>query len=133
MEPLYPSPAVSKPPRIYRSFDPPVAIPERSIFTQVFEKQWKSNLPAYIDAPTGQTLTRRDVYHQSLQLAWALQNILGQKKGSTMAIFSPNSFVWPILLLGGIAAGLRITTVNSSYTPSELLHQLSVRVSCSTR
>lgn len=41
-----------------------------------------------------------------------------------MAVLSVNSMAWPVLVLGGIAAGLCITTVNSSYTPSELLYQL---------
>ena len=114
-------------PRIYRASSPEIQIPERSLFTQVFAKNWDPSLPAYIDAPTGFTLTRGDVYNQSLQFAWGLRNVLGQKKKDIMAIFSPNSIQWPILLLGGIAAGMRITTVNSSYTPPELLHQLSVR------
>ncbi|KAF8507891.1 AMP binding protein [Hysterangium stoloniferum] len=110
--------------RIYRSSDPKIAIPERSIFAHVFSKSLDLTLPAYIDAPTGFTFSIGDVRSRSLQLAWGLRNILGQKKGSTIALFSPNSVAWPIVLLGGIAAGLRVTTINSSYTPTELLHQL---------
>ncbi|KIJ36336.1 hypothetical protein M422DRAFT_34299 [Sphaerobolus stellatus SS14] len=111
-------------PRIYRSTNPYIPIPERSIFTQVFSNNYDSSLPAYIDAPTGFTLTRGDVRKLSLEFGWGLRNILGQRRGDIMAIFSPNSVQWPIALLGGIAAGMRITTVNSSYTPPELLHQL---------
>ncbi|HEV7736383.1 MAG TPA: AMP-binding protein [Chlamydiales bacterium] len=114
--------------RIYRSSQPPVSIPERSIFTQVFSRKWDPSFSAYTDAPTGQVLTYAEVYTRSLQFAWGLQNILDQKRGCTMAIYSPNSIAWPVLLLGGVAAGLRITTVNSSYTPRELLHQLAVRL-----
>ncbi|KAF8586519.1 acetyl-CoA synthetase-like protein [Ramaria rubella] len=111
-------------PRIYYSDSPDIPLPEHSIFTQTFSHDHDAQLPAYIDAPTGKTLSRADVHTQSLQLAWALKNILGQGHGDTMAIFSPNSLAWPIILLGGIAAGLRITTVNSAYTPSELQYQL---------
>lgn len=32
---------------------------------------------------------------------------------------------WPIALFGCVAAGLRCTLANSSYTPPELAHQLS--------
>ncbi|GJJ12638.1 hypothetical protein Clacol_006881 [Clathrus columnatus] len=96
----------------------------KSVGIMVFSKNLDAHRPAYIDAKTTQTLTRGDVYTQSLRLAWSLRNTLKQKPGMTMAIFSPNSITWPILLLGGIAAGLRITTINTSYTPNELRHQL---------
>ncbi|KAF8517346.1 AMP binding protein [Gautieria morchelliformis] len=111
-------------PQIYYSHIPDVHIPERSIFTHLFGSNFDPQLPAYIDAPTGQTLSRADVRIQCLQLAWGLQNILYQKRSSTIAIFSPNSIAWPVVLLGSIAAGLRVTTVNSAYTPRELRHQL---------
>ena len=112
--------------RTFHSPTPDVAIPEQSIFTLLFSKNLEPQLPAFTDAPTGYTLSRADVRIQSLQLAWGLRNILDQKRGSTMAIFSPNSMAWPSVLLGGIAAGLRITTINSAYTPRELVHQLEV-------
>jgi acyl-CoA synthetase (AMP-forming)/AMP-acid ligase II len=38
-------------------------------------------------------------------------------------IFSPNSFSWPIALLGLAAGGVRSTLANSAYTPSELAFQ----------
>lgn len=113
--------------RIYRSTDPKVHLPRCSIFTHVFSEGYDPEKPGYIDAATGQTLTRNDVHKTSLQFAWALRNTLSQKRGDTMALFSMNSIAWPVLLLGGIAAGLRVTTINSSYTPSELLYQLQVR------
>jgi 4-coumarate--CoA ligase len=139
-------------PRIYRASQPPIPIPECSIFTQVFSKlrgrQWQTprttqhasssacskpeeprvadSCPAYTEASTGRVLTHVEVYNQSLQLAWGLRTVLNVKRGDTIAIYSSNSIEWPVLLLGAIAAGLRVTTVNSSYTPHELLHQLSV-------
>jgi 4-coumarate--CoA ligase len=39
--------------------------------------------------------------------------------------YSPNSLTWPIALFGCIAAGLKCTLANSSYTPHELAYQLS--------
>ncbi|KAF8586536.1 AMP binding protein [Ramaria rubella] len=111
-------------PRIYSSPFPEIYFPECSIFTHVFSHDYDAQLPAFIDAPTGKTLSRADVCAQSLQCAWSLKNTLHQKRGDTMAIMSPNSIAWPIVFLGGIAAGLRITTINSAYTPRELEHQL---------
>jgi 4-coumarate--CoA ligase len=113
-------------PLVYRSPIPDVYIPEHSIFTHVFSSKFDPQLPAYIDPSSGHTLSRGDVYARCLQLAWGLQNILKQAIGSTMAILSPNSIEWPLAVLGGIAAGLRVTTINSAYTPTELRHQLEV-------
>lgn len=113
--------------RIYRSTDPQVDIPRRSIYTHVFSEGYDLKKPAYIDAATGQALTRKDVRDLTLQFAWSIRHTLSQKRGDTMALFSMNSIVWPLVLLGGIAAGLRVTTINSSYTPTELLHQLQVK------
>ncbi|KAF8523463.1 AMP binding protein [Hysterangium stoloniferum] len=111
-------------PRIYKSSYPRISIPECSIFTQVFNNNHDPQLRGYIDSPSGYTLSHGDTRYRSLQFAWALRNILGQKKGDTMAIFSPNSTAWPIVLLGGLAAGLRVTTINSSYIPPEVKYQL---------
>jgi len=113
-------------PRIYRSPDPEVTIPQCSLFSLVFGRDFDPESPALIDAPTGYTLSRKELQSYALQFAWSLQNTLGQKRNSTMAIMSPNSIMWPIVLLGAIAAGVQITTVNSDYTPAEIVHQLSV-------
>ncbi|KIJ38473.1 hypothetical protein M422DRAFT_231207 [Sphaerobolus stellatus SS14] len=111
-------------PRIYRSTDPAVAIPQCSLFSLVFNGHFESQLPALIDAPTGFAISRGALRAYALQLAWSLKNALCLPRGCTVAIISPNSIVWPVVLLGSMAAGLKVTTINSDCTPSEIFHQL---------
>lgn len=40
--------------------------------------------------------------------------------------YSPNSLSFTLALYGGFAAGLKVSPINSSYTPKELAHQLSL-------
>lgn len=113
--------------RIYRSQDPPLNIPETSIFTHVFSnKQLDHNSAAFIDVASGRAYSRKEAHNISLQVAWAVQNILHLKKGDFVAIFSVNSALWALTFLGCNAAGVGVTTVNSSYTPNELRNQLNV-------
>ncbi|EUC55217.1 4-coumarate-CoA ligase [Rhizoctonia solani AG-3 Rhs1AP] len=114
-------------PRIYKSAYPDCIIPRESVFSKLFPKkpEFDEALPAFIDAVNGRTLSRGDVKDLSLRLAYGLQHTLGIKRGETVMIFSPNSLVWPVAMLGCIAAGLKCSPANSAYTPSELAHQIS--------
>ena len=119
---------------IYRSPIPDVTIPNESLFTFIFEGKVDAEIPptmpAFIDAPTGRTITRAELKTACLSLGWGLRNVFANKlggveitRGSTVLIFSPNSLAWPVALFGSIAAGARTTLANSSYTPGELGHQ----------
>ncbi|GJJ13113.1 hypothetical protein Clacol_007363 [Clathrus columnatus] len=111
--------------RIYRSLDTPLHIPKISIFSHVFlNKQLGPEHPAFVDVASGRPYSRENVHSLSLQLAWAVQNILHINKDEVVAILSVNSALWAITFLGCIAAGARITTINSAYTPTELQYQL---------
>ncbi|KAF7316064.1 AMP binding protein [Mycena indigotica] len=82
---------------------------------------------AFIDGRTGTTITRGQLKHLCLSLAYGLKEhpttSVFAKRGDTVLIFSPNSLAWPVLLHGSLAAGLRCTLANSAYTPPELAHQ----------
>ena len=119
---------------IHRSPIPDVAIPDESLFTFLFDgkvdREIPGTTPAFIDAPTGRSITRSELKTASLSLGWGLRNVFAKKlggveitRGDTVMIFSPNSFAWPFALLGSIAAGFKATLANSSYTPPELGHQ----------
>ncbi|ELU40892.1 AMP binding protein [Rhizoctonia solani AG-1 IA] len=112
---------------IYKSAYPDCIIPRESVFSKLFPKnpEFDEDLPAFIDAVTGRTLSRGDVKDLSLRLAYGLQKTLGIQRGDTIMIFSPNSLIWPVAMLGCIAAGLKCSPANSAYTPSELAHQIS--------
>ncbi|KAG8720269.1 hypothetical protein FRC08_000705 [Ceratobasidium sp. 394] len=113
--------------RIYKSSYPDYVIPRQSVFSKLFPKEpwYDESLPAFIDAPSGRTFSLGDVRDLSLRLAHGLRNVLGTKRGDTVMIFSPNSLIWPIAMLGCVAAGLKCSPANAAYTPPELAHQLS--------
>lgn len=121
---------------VYRSPIPDIAAPEESLFTFLFEgnvdHEIPGTIPAFIDASTGRTVTRSALRTACLSLGWGLKNIFASKlggveiaRGDTVMIFSPNSFVWPLALFGSVAAGLKMTLANASYTPAEVGHQWS--------
>ncbi|QRW06907.1 AMP binding enzyme [Ceratobasidium sp. AG-Ba] len=112
--------------RIYRSQHPDYVIPRQSVYSKLFpnESWYDESLPAYIEATAGRTLTRADVRDLTLRVGHGVRNLLKTRRGDTVMLFSPNSLTWPLALLGCVAAGLRCTLANSSYTPPELAHQL---------
>jgi len=120
-------------PTIYRSHVPNVPVHNRSIISHLFPSyapakhvgNYPEDLPAYIDALTGTTVTRAQTQKFAFALGYGLRNHedLRAVKGETLMIFSQNSLAWPIALFGSVSAGLRVTLANSSYNPRELAHQ----------
>jgi 4-coumarate--CoA ligase len=113
---------------IYRSPHPSVALPRQSVWTFCFDARGHDpSLSAYIDAPTGRTLSRAQTRSLTLELAYGLRNLMpaGErvKRGDTVLIFSPNSLAWVLAAYGVIANGARLTPANGGYTARELLHQ----------
>lgn len=70
--------------------------------------------------------TYRQLVDTSLSFADGYSRVAGLKKGDTVLIFAPNSTLYPALLFGGQALGVTVTTANSSYTTSELVHQIQI-------
>lgn len=94
-------------PKTYFSPFPSVPIVSRSIFTHIFSDSstlggLEPSLPAFIDAPTGTTLTRGELKHLALSLGHGLQNIpeIPLTRGDTILIYSPNSLAWPVVVFG---------------------------------
>lgn len=69
-------------------------------------------------------LTFSELAQQGQAFAAYLQNI-GVKKGSRVALMSPNLPAFPIATLGIFKAGAVQVNINPLYTPTELLHQLN--------
>ncbi|KAF9526656.1 AMP binding protein [Crepidotus variabilis] len=80
---------------------------------------------AFIDGPTGTSLTRGQVKKLALAFGYGITHhpLFRAKRGETVLIYSQNSLVWPIVLFGSVAAGLQCTLANNAYTPPELAHQ----------
>ncbi|KAJ6487695.1 AMP binding protein [Mycena sanguinolenta] len=121
-------------PKIYTSHIPDVPIEQMSVFTKLFAShapgsvgRYPGSWTAYVDAASGTALTRAQVKKLSLLFAYGLRDHPTTqpfaKRGDTVLIFSPNSLVWPIVLYGSVAAGLRCTLANSAYTSHELAYQ----------
>ncbi|KIK11934.1 hypothetical protein PISMIDRAFT_19122 [Pisolithus microcarpus 441] len=127
--------------QVFRSSLPPVPLPRRSVFTHLLGTSphtphlvggFPASSPAFIDAATGVTISRGQLRSLTLQLAHSLIRLPEplQQRGNgatttrpTVLVFSPNSIVWPIMLLGASAAGYTATLANSGYNPEELKHQ----------
>jgi long-chain acyl-CoA synthetase len=78
---------------------------------------------AYADAPAqenlGYTMTYRELEQQSRHLAAYFQ-AEGLVPGDTLVIQMPNVLQYPVALLAGIRAGLRIVNINPLYTTAEM-------------
>lgn len=121
-------------PIIYTS--PVSAVPtyKRSIFTHLFSSSSESGTiggypashPAFIDAATGTTITREHLKHLALSFGHGLLShpqLVRQKRGDTLLIYSANSVTFPVAMYGGVAAGLKVSPANSAYTSREVAHQ----------
>ncbi|KAF8300471.1 AMP binding protein [Clavulina sp. PMI_390] len=116
-------------PVIYTSPYPKINIPKINVFESIFPTKridlFPGHRPALIDGLTGETWTRAQLKQFSLTLAWHLRNTLGLKEGDVLMIASPNSIQYGVVLLGALAAGLKLTFANPAYTVQELDHQLT--------
>ncbi|KAF0555170.1 acetyl-CoA synthetase-like protein [Gigaspora margarita] len=111
---------------IHESKYPDLKIPQVGIYQYVTSNP--NNIPddkiIYLDGITGKSHTFGEFKHESKKFAAGLQNKLEFKCGEVLAIFSPNQVDYPIVLLGAIAAGGKVTTANPKYKATELSHQL---------
>lgn len=97
-------------PRIYRSDLPLTPIVRQSIFTYLMETtyhQYDPSAPAFVDADTGITLTRKKVKTLALKLGYGIRNhillpsavdprsLTRLARGDTVMIFSSNTMSWP--------------------------------------
>ncbi|GAA6005070.1 acyl--CoA ligase [Rhodotorula paludigena] len=79
---------------------------------------------ALVDALTGKQLTYGELAKESLRFADGLTRVAKLQRGQSVLLFSPNSILYPVFLFAGQAAGLVVSTANSSYLPDELAHAI---------
>lgn len=118
--------------RIYTGPDPPLTDIQRSSFFSFLlpiDDPYAHQL-AFIDAPTGRTLTRKDVHHLARVIAYGLRlqlvshGALNVAKYATILVFSGNSLALPLGVLGALAGGIKVSMASSSLTSSELAYQI---------
>jgi len=117
----------------FRSPYPPISIPKTSFFQFLVEggAKYPSSTPAYIDGVTGETVNRGTLERECLSLASALLNadkhgLLGLSRGSVIAVFSPNSLLYPKVILSLGAAGICGAYANATYVDAELAHAFKI-------
>jgi acyl-CoA synthetase (AMP-forming)/AMP-acid ligase II len=110
---------------IHRSPWPDVAIPRTSYGDFVFaDTDGWADRPAFIDGPSGRTLTHGQVRASAHRVAAALVQ-RGLRKGDVLAIASPNLPEYAVAFHGVAFAGGVVTTANPLYSADELAHQLN--------
>ena len=109
---------------IFRASEPPVTIPEVALTPFLLEHaEERGDKPAFVDGPSGQTLTYRG-WAEAVRWTAAGLAARGFRKGDVFAVYSPNVPEYAVAfhavsLLGGIN-----TTISPLYTVSELSAQL---------
>jgi acyl-CoA synthetase (AMP-forming)/AMP-acid ligase II len=109
---------------MFRSPYPDVIIPEGSFSDYVFEhvSQW-GDAPAFIDGPSGRTLTFVEVAEGARRVAASLAE-RGFHKGDVFAMYCPNLPEYALAVHGVTMLGGVVTTANPLYTAEELAYQL---------
>lgn len=109
---------------IYKTPTPDVALRDLTITERVFENlAQRPDAIVMTDGPTGTRLSAKDLMDQIKRLAGGLQS-RGVGAGRTIALMAPNMPEYAIVFHGVAWAGGTITTINPTYTASEVAHQL---------
>jgi acyl-CoA synthetase (AMP-forming)/AMP-acid ligase II len=112
------------PSMIFRAPEEPIAIPEVPLTPFLLERAAsRADKPAFIDGPSGRTLT----YRSWAEAVRSTSNGLarrGFRKGDVFAIYSPNLPEYAVAFHAVSLAGGIVTTINPLYTPAELSQQL---------
>jgi acyl-CoA synthetase (AMP-forming)/AMP-acid ligase II len=88
------------------------------------EAAQRGDHPALVDGRTGQTISYGQYAQRVDRLAAGLAE-LGLRKGDVLALFSPNTLVYPIVFHAALRLGVIVTTVNALATAKDLSSQLA--------
>ncbi|MEV4266874.1 AMP-binding protein [Kribbella sp. NPDC049584] len=103
---------------------PPVEVLDVPIHEAVLGRaQEYGDRPAMVDGVTGKTLSYAQLDHMTRRVAAGLAE-LGIQHGDVIALYSPNTILYPVVFYGATRAGATVTTVNALYTADELHKQL---------
>ncbi|KAH8384991.1 hypothetical protein KR093_004755 [Drosophila rubida] len=104
----------------------PIKVPNVPLHEYVWRnfKKWE-NATAAVCVITDRQYTFAQLRDASAAFAVRLQTKFKLAKPDVLAICLPNLPEYPIACLGGIEAGLAVTTINPIYTPDEIARQLT--------
>jgi acyl-CoA synthetase (AMP-forming)/AMP-acid ligase II len=104
---------------------PPVEVLDVPIHDAVLGRaQEYGDRPAMVDGITGKSLSYAELDHLTRRVAAGLAE-LGVEHGDVIALYSPNTILYPVVFYGATRAGATVTTVNALYTADELHKQLT--------
>ena len=107
---------------IHRSPLPDVEIPDVPLTSYVLARA-QEDKPALIDGVSGQPLTYADLDSAVRSLAGGLV-ASGFAQGDVLALMAPNMPEYAVVVHGAAMAGGVVTTINPTYTETELRNQL---------
>jgi len=111
-------------PMIHTSPLPDVTIPEQALTPYVLQRcDELADKAALIDGPTGRTLTYAQLDAAVRTFAGGL-HASGFGPGDVLAIMAPNVPEYAVVFHGVAMAGGTVTTINPTYTDTEVHHQL---------
>ena len=109
---------------IHRAPEPDVAIPDVALTPFLLAlADRRGGQPAFIEGPTGRTLTYEG-WARALRRTAAGLARRGFRKGDVFAIYSPNVPEYAVVFHAVSLAGGIVTTINPLYTVDELRQQL---------
>ena len=79
---------------------------------------------AFISGSTGVSISYRELYRLTRQVAAYFQSVLSLPQGARVALMMPNLLQYPVCVFGLLRAGYVVVNVNPMYTPRELERQL---------
>ncbi len=110
---------------IFKSTQADIDIPDSDLCSVVLTRVNElGDKHALVDGPTGRALSYKQLASQIKYFSAGLSKC-GFKKGDVFAIFIPNVPEYAVVFLGVAALGGVNTTVNSLYSSTDLIHQLS--------
>ncbi len=110
---------------IFTSTKSDVEIPNTDLTSVVLHRvDEKGDQPALIDGTSGREISYTQLRTQIDHFATGLHQ-RGFGKGDVMAVFCPNCPEYAVIFLGVAKIGGVNTTVNSLYSPKELVHQFN--------
>ncbi|XP_001810985.1 uncharacterized protein LOC655519 [Tribolium castaneum] len=111
---------------LIKSIGKEIQIPKTTLHEYLWQnlEKWPDKT-ATVCFETQRSYTYHQIYKKSLSITNFLKNSLKFNRRDTVGVVLPNTPEYPIVLLGAIQAGLRVTTCNPNYTSEELRRQLS--------